>query len=223
MKTLLMVLSHKGCEERVFRHYPYWKVSGFDVVGVGTIGGEHRWPPGMSFTHCCTPEDGYVKVGYQPLQLLNTLELFLDTPEWNRYSHVMITHEDSVFIYQVPEKPIIFFATIAGDCPKSWKVKPKRFLHVPWWMNRAVARKILDYGNALFESEQFENGSEDVWIARIVEDLAIEVQNGGTWSCNGDDMKVRMAEARNAIRKGCWFIHGIQTEEQLNKIMFLET
>ena len=222
VNTLLAIHSYKSAADRVKRLHPYWNV-GWDILGVNTDGGEHEWPEGIR-TVSIGREDGWnnavdLAVGYLPIRLLDTIRFFLMDDGCKAYTHLFLMHQDCVFPRKPPLMEIRFLATFAGVCPKEWNVSAKNFLHVPWWMDRDVAAKILVEGDKLVQAGEFENSSDDVFIGRIIDLLGIEVQTSNTWSCNSNDMRVRWMEACAAVASGAWFIHGLREPEQIDLVM----
>lgn len=215
-KTLLVVMSWGGAYEQVKWSWPYYQRSGFDILGSNPEDSTHYWPPTINYAASIGV------AGYSSPQLIRrwvkTVEFCL-RPDFNTYTDFCLIEYDAVFLRPPPKHPGWLFTHLAGHKLNQGE-KANHFYHTPWWFDRAAAAVIIKRGNELIAEGQFELGSPDVFLGRIIEETNLPWTETGTFSVNGRmlDIPDYWNAAIKSVQDGCWFVHGIRTKEQLDAL-----
>lgn len=219
MNTLLCIHSYPAAKERVFRHWPYYLIPKWPIIGIDCEDGEHEWPHG-------TPHIGIAKNrnldGTENLcvKLVQTFQLALETS----FQTICVIEHDSVFLKEPQKHPGGLVTLLAGgytgtgEKPKWANCKTCRFFHTPWWADRDTAQVIVECGNRLLGQGEWENGSPDVFISRIIDETGLKWTQANTWSCNSLN-ELNKPGCSTAIRGGAWYVHGIKTPEDLEWVL----
>jgi len=217
-KTLVAVLAHQEYNDMVARHWPWYRKSGCDILGVGREDKPVTWPvsPG---------DDGFVgSVGLGESsrayrdnhldRLLRVLELFVET----EYSDCCIIEADAIFLKPLPAHPGNCIVTTLGGYGGEGGFAPCRFWHTPWWMDKGTAQDVIEYGRRMLKMKIFEGGFVDRWLGLMVELYQLPVTPALSFSVNTLDSEEYLTAARIAVIRGAYYVHGIKTEYQLKRV-----
>lgn len=217
MKTALFIHSYAAANEMVARHWPYWKRSGWDIFGVGRIGGKCQWPEPVPSRDIGIDE--YINGDNLPCRLLLTYEWFVKDARFKDYTHACIVEPDTIFLKPAPVMEVAVAAHLSGFRQEGYQAA--HFYHCPWWLDRVHALAFIPQACQLIEQGQIERGTPDYFFAWVWETLNIPVYNlPGTFSQNALDLDVPRILCRDLIRQDqLWFVHGVKTEAQLQEIL----
>jgi hypothetical protein len=216
-KTLLVCMSYRGGGEQVHWSFPYYQLSGFDILGTCPKDSAHGWPKGTLTVQNVGLE------GWSNEKLVRryvaTLEM-LTEPQYNAYTDFCVIEYDSIFLKAPPQHPGWLFTHYAGGKLNQGE-GASRFFHFPHWMDRPALAVIIAHGNKLISDGQFELGSPDVFLGRIVDETGVPWTETDTFSVNGRmlDIPEYWQAALNAAKAGTWFLHGLKTKAQLKAIL----
>lgn len=218
MRHLLAIHAHPGTEPHLKRHWPYFKRAEMDILGVGRTGGVIEWPEKVH--EVLIGESDYVnaKTGNLSFRVVLTFKHFLENFD---HDTCMCVEYDSVILAKPEPYPGGFASFLAGYCPPEWGVKAKRFLHCPWWMDRATAEKFVTAGERLLSSGEYENGSPDVFVGRVIDEARIGFNPLNAFSRNTLDMRLPrlLDECKDAIAAGVWYAHGFRDDQHLDYVL----
>jgi len=219
VKTLVAILAHAGYESLLRRHWPYYQNSGCDILGVGRVDKPFNWPNPPSVNQFVGEirlgNDGYADGDNHLMRLIGLLEWFVDEPGLqDRYHDICIIEADSVFLGKLPPHPGGLCTTIGGF-GDGRDFAPCAFFHTPWWVDRLTALHILDVGSKMLKMRLFERGFVDRWLGLMVELYGIRRTPAPAFSVNTLDNPDFIAAAREAVKKGAVYVHGVKTARQL--------
>lgn len=207
--TLLVVMSWEGNYEIAKRHFKHWTITGWPIVGTCPEDASHPWPPDVWHAR------NIGKAGYNNPDLirrwLRTVECLME-PQYNAFTDFCVIESDSVFLSPPPTHPGWLFTHLAGGKLNQGE-QANAFYHTPWWFDRAAAAVIIKRGRELIAEEQWEIGSPDVFLGRIIEDTKLPWTETNTFSVNGGMMHYMLPAAIEAVKKGVWYVHGITKPE----------
>lgn len=214
-QNLVVVFTQSKANDLVKRHYRYWEKGGCDILGVLSKDEDCYWP-----------NENFIKSGIEngPLgnnyvvRFLETLHVLIGC--FTQYRCFCFIEADSIFTAPVPDLfPHHLMTRLNGY--KSEGFNASRFVHTPWYMDRSAALQILKYGTRLQNIGMTEKGFVDRWLGLILELYDIEWKDCSdeTYSQNTIDTPKKIQEAREAIKNGAWYIHGIKDSRTLQAII----
>lgn len=214
MKAACFIHSYPGATETLRLLWPGFRLLGLPLIGVETIDGNHEWPEPIQT----------VKIGRNvhwlsdrrnlPRRLIGTLKYFLSTD----YERACIVEYDSLICGPMPEYPPGLTCHATGgrlpsaECPS--------FHHTPWIVDRATAEALWYEGMKLIVDgtcDRGPHGSPDVFLGLLIDRLKLPWNASGTFSANTIEGTF-VEPAREAYRAGCWFFHGVKTQEHIDSI-----
>lgn len=207
---ILAVHTYPGANDGVKRHYPYYEKAGADrIVGITTEGGGCYWPTEDTIV---IGKNTYVNGPALPVRLVKTLEACLATGA----SEIIVIEWDVIFFKPLPDLPGDGVATIkTGHGGPGWR--GSGFYHVPWYMNAATARLLVEEGNKLLAAGIYEDGSPDRFICLVMDTAKIPALETvfTRYTRNTIHTPEYLNEAREAYLGGVDAMHGIKTLAQL--------
>lgn len=220
-KTLVCIHSYAGANEIVKLLFPYYKVSGCDLLGIGRTNVKCEWSePIMTVDIGEDPQKYWVKDKTDNLcrRLVDTVIICLLDGRFKDYTDFCIIEYDGIFLKPIPEHQGGLCARLAGGPMAGFTAS--KFFHTPWWFDRKTGSKIVTAGMRLLSQGRFENGSPDVFLGLITDfDKSIEWHDTHTFSVNAFDLKRNVENGRKAIADGVWYVHGVKNKEQLDAIL----
>ena len=223
--TLLAIISHPAANATLARHWPYFKSTGWDILGCGSRDGKTEWPEPVptlntgriSVIKSVTPAiDGLLE------QELDILDYFL---EKTSSSDVCVVEYDGVFVRRPPPHPggLYLVSVIPNFQPHTFRTSV--YFQTPRWSDRSTTQRLAKAGRALLWQGDVEHWMSDRFMARIAYRCGIKFQQIPAWSpfpCGSPDAADRAAafihDARAAITLGAFYIHGVKTAEQLTAL-----
>jgi hypothetical protein len=214
MNTVCIIHSYPGAGPTLDLLWPGFKKVGLPLVGVETIDGEHHWPESIPTVTIGINKHWMVDRRQLPSRLINTLGYFLST----EYDRCLVVEYDTLFTAPMPEYASgLVLNRAGGQLPNT---RATQFFHSPWIFDRKNAAAIIPHGASLIangECDTGPNGSPDVFLGLIVDDLKLEWEPSNTFSANTIEGPF-IEPARKAYWDGCWMFHGIKKREQLESI-----
>jgi hypothetical protein len=217
--TLIAVLGHAAAKATIERHAPYWEKAECDIVCVGRKDIEVPWPS-------IKRQVGALRIGNDGYAGgLNHLERLMILLRWfaeerKSYSSICVIEYDGVFLgpLRVGQQLRIFMSTPAGGSDGSDGFAPCTYFHTPWWFDHYGAQLVLDYGSRMLNMQIYERGFVDRWLGLLVGLYRLPWSPAPSFSVNSLDRPEYMAAAREAVRKGAVYVHGVKTELQLKHL-----
>jgi len=218
-KTLLVIQAHGGMEPHIQRHWPYWKASGLDMLGVDRTDAPVKWPEPIATLSLGRSTYRDSKTGNNARTMVGTFRYCLYTCEG--YSDYMMIDYDAVIISKPPPHPGGFASTLAAWCPPEWKTKSTRCFGTPWWMDRETCIRFVNEGEKLLAAGDYDNGSLDCYCGLILDRARIPFSPVNSFHRNTLDMRLPrlLNECRAAIKNGAWIIHGFRDAQHLDYVM----
>jgi len=217
-KTLLVIQAHGGMEEHINRHWPYWKASGLDILGISRTDAPVQWPE-------LIPSALIGRSTYIDKETGNMIRVMVDTFRFclglSLYSDFMMIDYDAVIIKPPPPHPGGFASVLAAYCPPEWKTKSTRCFGTPWWMDRETCRKFVEEGERSLAAGDFDNGTPDCYCGLILDRTGINYYPVNSFHRNTLDMRLPrlLDECKEAIRNGAWIIHGFRDPQHLDYVL----
>lgn len=231
-KTLLAIISHPKDNELVRRHWPYFKATGWDILGCGTLDKACTWPEvvarldtgkmGKKMTPAGSAIYGLVD------QELDIWDWFLKHPE---YSDVCVVEADNLFVRQPPEHPGsgLYCITALPNYSKSHLFKTPVYFSTPRWPDRKCAEQLLANGRFMVEARDVEHWMSDRFPAWLCQRYRIPWIAHPGWSPPAFKYgahtyeEVWVRDARAAIKLGAFCLHSVKFPWQLDAIKDLIT
>lgn len=218
MKTLLCVMAHREAQATFDRHLGLWRAHGYPILVM-------------------CPTDSPVQTGIQTVlvgkrghhsdganaRFRTFLKTLLDLEQYDSF---FIHEYDSVCL--CPKVPEVVLRNRYLWCNrfKNDFADPKfigtQFLHPPFFMTREVIHAVLKTVGREAIEDHAEHNFYDRWLG-LVADKAC-----GTFLPQGYDrlgysqntiLPAHMDEAKQAVREGARFIHGVKTETVLEGLL----
>lgn len=223
--TLLAIISCPKDNELVARHWPYFKLTGFDIAGIGTVCGGCRWPEdvmqlnsgqlGKKVTNGISAIWGLV-----PLEL-DILEAFLQT----NYKFCMIVEADNLFVRKPPEHPghMLYLCNIIANL-HAGIFRTSCYFSTPRYCDRETAAHLVHWGRQMIARGDHEAWISDRFMAHVAYTAKLRFQHYPSWtsfpfSWSGMDIKEAFVkDARTAISLGAVCLHGIKNEATLKAV-----
>lgn len=196
----------------VKRHWPYYRLSGCDILGIGRTNQKCEWPSDINYVHDIG-ESGHVGRGNLPLRLVTAFEYMATTKQFNGYDRFCLIEADSIFTRPMPAAAKWFSANLA--CGPAPGFRGNLGFHCPWIADHMIACAIAGHGYRMIANGDIERGWPDRFIGWLVEKNEIPWSKANTYSRNALDRPEYVEQAREAIRNGVYHVHGIKTLQQL--------
>jgi len=217
-KTLLIIQAHGGMEPHIKRHWPYWKASGLDILGVDRIDGKVHWPEPIETISFGRSTYIDQKTGNMIRIMVDTFRYCLMSERWWNHSDFMMIDYDAVIISKPPSHPGGFASTLAAYCPPEWKTQSTRCFGTPWWMDRETCIRFVKEGERSLNNGDYDNGTPDCYCGLILDRTGIPFSPVNAFHRNTLDMRLPklLNECKDAIANGAWIIHGFRDAQHLD-------
>lgn len=226
MKTLLAILACAGDNDRLKRHWPYFKLTGFAILGCGTVDGQVEWPDpisqlntgklGRKMTPAGSSIFGLVE------QELDIWKYFLDHPQ---YDSVCVVEADNLFVRRPPAHPGhgLYLVTLLPNYSKPGIFKTPYYFSTPRWADRKCAEQLYRHGRLMFQAGDHEHYISDRFPAWICQKhhlpwLAQPAWSPSPFAWGGNFDEVWVRDARAAIQTGAYCLHSVKTPAQLDAL-----
>jgi hypothetical protein len=222
MPTLLAIQSYPAASERLNMLWPWYELTGWQILGIDCEDGQHPWPKN-------TPSIQVGKVGqHVPFtsslaqKFVVSLKAVFEDPKYADVTDLCLVESDGMFLRKPPIHAGGIVAPLTGWCPPAWNSGNGMFCHCPWWMDRETGLEMIRIGQWLIDNNEVGNGSTDIFVGKIIAVGGLRFTEALTWSCNGGGLRKppsNMVQALKAVRNGVWFLHGIRTKDELDEIV----
>lgn len=217
-KTLLVIHSHSKVNDMVARHWPWYRLGGTDILGIGRVDTHCEWPADIEFTHNIGRE-GYCNDGDNLCRrLVDTFHYLVNTPKLLGYSDFCLIEADCILTRPLPEHTGGFVTTLAGGHSPGFK--GNQFFHPPWWADRNTAALIAFHGMSMLDHKDTEKGFHDRFIGWLFQMVPLKWTRANSFTRNALDRPEHIGAAIRAIlvdRAFC--VHGVKTEDQLKQLL----
>lgn len=208
-------------EPHIERHWPYWKASGLDMLGIDRLDARVSWPENIP----CVPigNSTYIdKENGNMIRFMVEAFYYCLCESWSNYSDFMMIDYDAVIVSKPPPHPGGFASTLAAYCPPEWKTQSTRCFGTPWWMDRETCRRFVEEGESLLATGYYDNGTPDCYCGLILDrrpDIKFSPVN--SYHRNTLDMRLPrlLNECKQAIADGAWIIHGFRDAQHLDYVL----
>ena len=220
MNPLLVILSYAKANDMVARHWPWYLKADCDILAVGRENSICNFPMERRIGHIRIGKDSYVNGDNLIKYHLGALEHCLTEPNirQNKYTHFYLTEPDAIFLKEPPLVGEGLRGTLSGG--HSIGFHGSRFFHGPWIFDIATAISVVFYGHRMVNAGLIELGFPDRFYGLLC-DLYTDVKFyplSNTYSQNRIDRPEFVQQARQAIEDGCWYIHGLKTQDELHAV-----
>lgn len=224
-RTLMAIISAPQDNDMVARHWPYFLLAGFDIVGCGTVDGLCQWPdPIMRFDTGQLGKritNGISAIWGLVPQEIDILEMFLTT----NYQACMIVESDNVFVRKPPEHPLymLYLCNIIANLHPGI-FHTSTYFSTPRYCDRTTAEHLVHFGRKMIAKGDHEHWISDRFMAHVAHTAQLRFQMYPAWTAfpfSWSATPVKEAfikDARTAIHLGAACLHGIKTQEQLYQI-----
>lgn len=230
--TLLVIHSYRGAAPALQRHWPYWTALGLDMAIVDPVGDKPyplpvsnpgsivgRWEFGQNW-HPFKPvkkQRYYLKASLCE-KLIQTFGVLRHLPQ---YRTICIIEYDCLILRPLPKHfgGLLSYKAV-GPQPEHG-LKAPFGLHCPWWADRETADAIWRVGQSMIAEGDVENGSPDIFLGLLVEKYGIPFSDMGSEYCfsrNTIDVPADVIVAKQKIKDGITFLHGVKHEWQLRRL-----
>lgn len=229
-KTLLAILSHPRDNELLAQNWPYLKLPGWDVLGVGSADGKCAWP-GQVVARLDIGVDGRrdTPAGSSIFGLIDQeiaiWSWFIEHPE---YDSVCVMESDSIFTRRPPDRhpwPDVYLCNLMPNFSKEGLFSTSVYAQLPRWSDRKTTEKLLASTLKLISQ-----GRTEHWISDRLPMLAcwtagIRFQNFPAfspfamthWGAGTPDEQF-ILDARCAIKCGAYVVHSVKTVQHLEAL-----
>lgn len=215
MKTVLIVMAHRGVQATVDRHKKYWERWG-DVIYLCGQDDCLRGEYGMQWAYGPAEHYGFASNRKVTMALRQAVDMAPTNIIFLEYDAIILG-EDNKWLYEIPHDAIW--------CPRFGDTRPNRgfvgtqFLHPPLVMRTKMASKLV---RAMEEiGPAVEQGFHDRFTGYACEQFGIPVQDmwaqGLTFARNPIEGHY-VDEACEAVKRGAIFLHGVKDEHTLRRI-----
>lgn len=231
MSTLLAIISHPKDNELVHRHWPYFKMTGWDILGCGTADRKCEWPE-PAIRRLDTGVKG-VRMTPAGSSIFGLVQQELDIWEWflnhKEYSSVCVVEADNLFTRKPPRHPGggLYLVTVIPNYSRPGIFKTPVYFSTPRWADRPCAEKLFKHGKEMLFRGDHEHWISDRFPARICHEHKIPFLNQPAWSPSAfhwgasiyDEAWER--DARAAVSIGCYCLHSVKHPWQLRAVSHL--
>lgn len=227
MTTLLAIIAHPRDKELLLRHWPYFKMTGWPILGSGTEDGKCEWPEAVwrldtgKDGRRATPA-GSVIFGLVP-QELDIMRHFLRSSD---YDALCIVEPDNLFVRKPIEHPRngMYLAPILPNYASPGIFKTSVYFSTPRLMDRRCAETFYAHAKGMFERGDVEHNVSDRFPALVCHQGHIPWMNYPAWSplpfvWDAPDARAAwIRDARCAIAMGNVCLHSVKHEWQLDAV-----
>lgn len=225
MKTLLAIIATPKDNEILSRHWPYFRMTGWQIIGCGPATLDPvKWPEAVSCLNTgivgtrMTPAGssiwGLVK------QELDIIEHFLLMNAWDA---LCIVEADNLFV----RKPIehscngMYLAPILPNYAAHGIFKTPIYMSTPRMMDRKCAEIFHAHARGMFDRGDVEHWISDRFPALVCHQGKIPWMNYPAWSPlpftwgATDAREAWIRDMQCAVKLGACCLHSVKTPEQL--------
>jgi len=226
MRMLLILLSYAKANEMVARHWPWYLQADADIMGVGRQDSDTQFPEARLVWTVDIGKDEYVNGANLPDLHVRALSCGLsltyrdpDMEDEQPYTHFCLTEPDALFFKPPPLHRDGLMATYSGG--NSPGFLGTAFFHGPWYFDRDTADKAVEFGRRMIDRGLIERGFPDRFWGLFCDLYGVKFTpfGKGTYSRNRLDRPEYIKEARQAIKDGIFYLHGVKTKEEMDAVL----
>lgn len=227
----MAIIAHPKDNELLARHWPYFKMTGWNILGCGPDSGEPvQWPEkvqtlntgklGTRMTPAGSSIFGLVE------QELDIIRTFLNTHAAHGYDALCIVEADNLFVRKPVEHPRngMYLAPIIPSYASPGIFKTSVYFSTPRMMDRRCAEQFHAHGRGMFQRGDVEHWISDRFPALVCHQGKIPWMNYPAWSPlpfawgAPDSRTAWIRDARCAIQLGACCLHSVKHEWQLEAL-----
>lgn len=209
-RTLLVIHGYASANDMIERHWPFWRQSGCDILGVGREDSEVRWPEKIQTVNIGA--DRYADKDNLCRRLVDTFRYCLTLP----YDDFCILEADAINLGPIGAHTGGLLTNKVGAGSEGFK--GNQYFHCPWWADRMTAEWIVEFGDVMLRDGDIEQGWPDRFLGWMFEKFNLPWTQVRAYSENTIEGEASIKRARKAVESGVKFVHGIKTAEVLAEV-----
>lgn len=213
MSICMAIHSYPKANDGLKRHWPYFKRAEADenIIITTTDGG--CWVPDDARS-IMIGSDMYISNTHLPMRLIRTYEHML---RHTKHDFLVVAEWDCIFFRPIPrDLPTGLTGNMAGGKPQGCRCN--FFIHPIWACDRNTAELIVKTGKEII-NEGISDSSPDCHMGQVVERAGIPFNKDTlSYSRNTVDNPVWAEEARQAVKNGALWVHGIKHADILEAV-----
>lgn len=226
MKTLLAIISHPKDNELVARHWKFFRMTGWDILGCGTEDMACIWPEQIA-----RMDTGRMGTRMTPAgsSIFGLVEQELDIWRWflqhQEYDSVCVVEADNLFTRVPPEHPGggLYLVTTIPNYASPGIFKTPVYFSTPRWGDRRCIEQMHAHGRGMFERGDVQHWISDRFPAWVCQQGKVPWLPQPAWSplpfyWNGTVNECWVRDARAAIKIGCYCLHSVKYQWQLDAL-----
>ena len=221
MKTLVVIFTRSAMNETVKQLPPWYEKSGCEIYGITSTDADCYWPAeGGQFIGCCRIGEEKAPISGKYInRFMQTLEMVMADARFENYGAFCFVEADCIFLKPIPEPRLDMFQTKLTGV-RDGQFRGAFYYHSPWFVDRIMAFKVLQYGRRMLTADLIEFGMLDRWLGLMFDLYAIPVTDTGAATHTACTIvsPEQIKETRQRIADGVWYVHGIKALDVLAKI-----
>lgn len=227
MKTLLAIIATDKDTALLARHWPYFKMLKWDILGCGpetSSGRRVTWPD----TDMCCLDTGKMGTRQTPAgsSIFGLVEQELDIMRWflsdTDYDSLCVVEADNLFVSVPPDHPGdgLYLVTQMPNYSPRGLFKTPFYFSSPRWGDRACIETMHAHGRGMFEAGDVEWWISDRFPAWVAHQAGVRWLGQPAWSPSAltrDDADW-VRQARAAIKMGVYCLHSVKHQWQLDAL-----
>ena len=223
-RTLVVIHSHAAANEMVKLMWPFYKLGGCDLLGVGRTNSKSEWPEPIATENIgidLLKTWNEHKSDSLCRKLIDTMDVCITNyPDYHNYC---IIEWDQIFTSTLPEYSGLFSGLVCHrTSPMCWgdaRFKSPLAFIPPWRFDRKDAECLITIGRKMIDEGDIELGTPDIFIGYAVHKAALPYSSIPVYfQCTIDRQEWRDEAREHFRKKDVISIHGIKDAETLNYI-----
>jgi len=223
--TLLAIISSPADNSLVARHWPFMRMTGWDILGAGTEDKKCEWPDPVERLDTGKTGKKQTPAGSVIFGLVQQeLDIWHYFLERHEYTDVCVVEADNLFVRKPPQHPCngLYLVTALPNYSKIFQTPI--YFSTPRWADRQTVQQLHAYGRKMFKNKDTEHDVSDRFPALICHRHKIPWLNQPAWSPSAfvwqakDWQSAWIRDARAAIKIGCYCLHSVKYEWQLAEL-----
>lgn len=224
-KTLLAIISSGKDNALVERHWPFFKMTGWQIVGFGTEDRLTKWPDDIEHFHNGKMGIKQTPAGPSIFGLVEQeLAIWAYFLEHHEYTDVCVVEADNLFVRKPPQHPCngLYLVTALPNYSKVFQTPC--YFSTPRWGDRQTVQQLYAYGRKMFKNKDTEFDVSDRFPSLICHRHKIPWLNQPAWSPSAfvwqakDWQEAWVRDARAAIKIGMYCLHSCKYQWQLDAV-----
>lgn len=220
---MLAIISHPRDNSLVLRHWPYFKMLGWDIIGCGTEDRKCEWPEPVMRLDVGKEGARMTPAGSAIFGLIQQeMEIWGWFLSHREYDSVCIVEADNLFVRKPPEHPGqgLYLVTALPNYAMPGLFSTPMYFSTPRWSDRRATEQLFAHGSEMIKRRDTEHDISDRFPALIAQRHRIPWLAQPAWSPSPFTVTTEqwVRDARAAITMGCYCLHSVKTETQLNAL-----